>query len=60
MLDELGPEAFFDSATVYGNFEMMNRIAEGTGIAIAPQWIDRHAGMMQALGLYDILKSQQL
>lgn len=60
LLAAVGPEAFFDSATVFGNFEMMNRVAEGTGIPIAPQRVEREAEMMKSLGLYDILKSQQI
>ena len=56
---QLGEQAFFDSATVFGNFEMMNRVAEGTGIPIPPQAVEREAGMIRALGLYDIFKSQQ-
>lgn len=56
---ELGPEAFVDAGAVFGNFEMMNRVAEGTGIPIAPQALEREAAMMRALGLTAILKSQQ-
>ena len=59
VIDALGPESFFDAATVLGNFEMMNRVAEGTGIPIPPQAVDREAQLMKILGLYDILKSQQ-
>ena len=60
VLDELGPESLFDSATVFGNFEMMNRVAEGTGIGIPPQWIERHQDMVDTLGLENVMKSQQL
>ncbi len=59
VIDALDPESFFDSATVFGNFEMMNRVAEGTGIPVPSQAVEREAEMMKALGLYDILKSQQ-
>lgn len=59
LIDALDPESFFDAATVFGNFEMMNRVAEGTGIPIPPQAVDREAELMKILGLYDILKSQQ-
>jgi len=59
VIEVLGPESFFDSATVFGNFEMMNRIAEGTGIGIPPQWIERHAEMVETLHLTDAMKSQQ-
>ena len=59
VIDALGPESFFDAATVLGNFEMMNRVAEATGIPIPPQAVDRETELMKILGLYDILKSQQ-
>jgi hypothetical protein len=58
VLEELGPESLVDAAAVFGNFEMMNRVAEGTGIPVPPQALEREAEMMQTLGLYDILKSQ--
>ena len=32
LLTELGPDGLISAASTYGNFEMMNRIAEGTGI----------------------------
>ena len=54
---ELGPEGLVDAAAVCGNFEMMNRVAESTGITIPHQAVEREAAMMKALGLYDILKS---
>ena len=60
VLNELGPESLFDAATVYGNFEMMNRVAEGTGIGIPPQWIERWQWMVDALNLREVMKSQQL
>lgn len=56
-IDELGPEGFVDAGAVLGNFEMMNRVAEGTGIPISPQAVEREAEMMRTLGLYDIVKS---
>ncbi len=59
MIETLGPESFFDAATVFGNFEMMNRVAEGTGIGISPQRLEREAGMVTALGLERLMKSQQ-
>ncbi len=58
VLEELGPESLVDAAAVFGNFEMMNRVAEGTGIPIPPQALEREADMMKALSLYDILKGQ--
>ncbi|MFQ5524565.1 MAG: hypothetical protein ACE5F5_13495 [Acidimicrobiia bacterium] len=58
VLETLGPEAFVDAAAVFGNFEMMNRVAEGTGIPVPPQAIEREREFLEALGLYDILKTQ--
>jgi hypothetical protein len=55
--EALGDEAFVDAAAVFGNFEMMNRVAEGVGLPIAPQAIEREAEMMKILGLYDLMKS---
>jgi hypothetical protein len=60
LLEALGPESFVDAAAVFGNFQMMNRVAEGTGIPIPPQALEREADMMKALNLYDILKSQHV
>ena len=59
VLEELGPESLVDAAAVFGNFEMMNRVAEGTGISVPPQALEREAEMMETLGLYDIQKNQQ-
>jgi hypothetical protein len=58
VLEALGPEALVDTAAVYGNFEMMNRVAEGTGIPVPIQAVEREADFMKALGLYEMLKSQ--
>lgn len=60
VLEELGPESLVDAAAVFGNFEMMNRVAEATGISVPPQALEREAEMMHTLGLNDILKSQQI
>lgn len=57
--EALGPESLFDAATVSGNFEMMNRVAEGTGIGIARQRLEREADLVRALGLDRLMKSQQ-
>lgn len=54
--DELGPEALVDAAGVYGNFEMMNRVAEGTGIPVPGAAIERQADLVETLGLDRMLK----
>lgn len=59
VIEQLGPEAFVDAAAVFGNFEMMNRVAEGTGVPVAPQALEREAEMVQSLGLDRVIKNQQ-
>ena len=56
IVDELGPEALVDAASVFGNFQMMNRVAEGTGIPIAAQTIDRDKDLIEVLGLLRLRK----
>ena len=51
VIDELGPESLVDAASVFGNFEMMNRVAEGTGIPVAGAAIARSADLIEELGL---------
>jgi len=51
VIEELGPEALVDAAAVFGNFAMMNRIAEGTGIPLAPQMEAREEDLIAMLGL---------
>ena len=56
VIDELDGASLFDAATVHGNFEMMNRVAEATGIPIPQQSIDRERETVEALGLDRFLK----
>jgi len=57
IIDQLGPESLVDAAAAFGNFEMMNRVAEGTGIPIPNQAIETGAEIVDALGLLKLLKS---
>jgi len=57
VISVLGPDSLVDAAAVLGNFEMMNRVAEGTGILIPPQAIDRMRRTVDELGLYNLHKS---
>lgn len=57
LIDTLGPESFVDTASVFGNFEMMNRVAEGSGIPVPPQAVERMMSEIDALGLSRFLKS---
>ncbi|GMQ94432.1 MAG: hypothetical protein BMS9Abin12_1922 [Acidimicrobiia bacterium] len=56
IIDELGSESLVDAAAVFGNFEMMNRVAEGSGISIPQQAIERETEIVDALGLLDLIK----
>jgi hypothetical protein len=55
IIDILGPESLVDAASVFGNFQMMNRVAEGSGIAIPQQAIDREAEVVTKLHLLDLM-----
>lgn len=57
VIDELGPESFVDACAVYGNFSMMNRVAEATGIPIPAAGIEREIEIVETLGLRRMLKS---
>lgn len=57
IIDHLGPESLVDAASVFGNFEMMNRVAEGTGIQIPRQSIERMRDTIDVLGLERLLRS---
>jgi len=56
IIGQLGAEALVDAAAVFGNFQMMNRVAEGTGIPIPQQAIDRESELVSRLGLLEIMK----
>jgi len=57
VINILNPESMVDAAAVFGNFEMMNRVAEGSGIPVAAQAVERMSSTVEALGLRDFLKS---
>ena len=57
VIEALGPESLVDAASVFGNFEMMNRVAEGTGITIPPQVIERMKDTIDELGIDSLHKS---
>lgn len=56
--DELGDAGLVHTAGVFGNFQMMNRIAEGTGIPIPRQRVDANEDVIHQIGLERMLKSQ--
>ncbi len=51
IVDTLGPESLADAASVFGNFEMMNRVAEGTGVSIPARAIERMKDTIDELGI---------
>lgn len=57
VIDTLGSEGLVEASSVFGNFEMMNRVAEGTGIPVPAQAIDRMRDKIEELGLNSFLKS---
>ena len=52
----LGNESLIDAAGVFANFQMMNRVAEGTGIPVPGAAIERESQMVEALGLNSFYK----
>ena len=56
IVDDLGPEALVDASSVFGNFSMMNRIAEGSGIPVAAAAVERERALVDILGLADLVK----
>ena len=48
---ELGPEALVDAAAVFATFEMMNRVADGTGIPVGRGRLASTADIRQAANL---------
>jgi hypothetical protein len=51
VIEVLGPEGLVDAAGVIGNFEMMNRIADGTGMPVGKGSLARTADLRAELGL---------
>ncbi|MCL1600237.1 MAG: hypothetical protein M3112_01715 [Actinomycetia bacterium] len=57
IINTFDQESLVDAAAVFGNFEMMNRVAEGSGIPISPQAMERMRDTIDELGLISLLKS---
>ena len=51
VVSELGGDALVDAAGVIGNFEMMNRIADATGIPVGKGARRANADLIEELGL---------
>ncbi len=56
IIQELGPHALVDGASVLGNFEMMNRVAEVSGIPIPRQRIDGNRDLIDRLDIEGFIK----
>ena len=56
IIEELGPESLVDAATVFGNFEMMNRVADASGIPIPAAGIEREKSLVELLDLSGFLR----
>lgn len=56
LVDELGAEAVAEVAAVIGNFEMMNRIADGTGTPISARAREYLTRELEAIGLGHIAR----
>jgi len=56
IVSQLGPAALVDAAAVFGNFEMMNRVADATGIPAPAQRIERETGLIDLLELESFLR----
>lgn len=49
-----GEAAMVDAAAVIANFEMMTRLADGTGARIPQDRVDASAGIVRAFGMADV------
>jgi len=51
LIDRLGPDWLVDASAVVGNFEMMTRLADGTGAKMIPQRLEAAAGIIAEFDL---------
>jgi hypothetical protein len=51
LVDQLGPEWLVDAAAVVANFEMMTRLADGTGARLRPVQIEGSVALREQLGV---------
>lgn len=56
VIEDLGPEALVDAASVFGNFEMMNRIADASGIPIPAAAIQRERDVVELLDIEHFIR----
>ena len=51
LVDRLGPDWLVDASAVVANFEMMTRLADGTGARMIPQRLEAAAGIIEEFNL---------
>jgi hypothetical protein len=51
ILDRLGPDWLIDASAVIANFQMMTRLADGTGARLRPPQFEAAASIIDELGL---------
>lgn len=51
VVDELGPDWLVDAAAVVANFEMMTRLADGTGARLRPEQLVATAEIRAQIGV---------
>jgi hypothetical protein len=51
VVDRLGPEWLIDASAVVANFEMMTRLADGTGARLRPAQIEASVALRAQLGV---------
>jgi len=51
LIDRLGPDWLVDASAVVANFEMMTRLADGTGARMIPQRLEAAAGIIGEFNL---------
>lgn len=54
LVDRLGAAAAVDAAAVVANFEMMTRLADGTGARMTDEQLDERRSVSDALGVSDL------
>ena len=51
LLEDMGPASLVDAAAVVGNFQMMNRVADATGMPVGKGTLKRTKEWRELLGL---------
>ena len=51
VVDQLGPDWLIDASAVVANFEMMTRLADGTGARLRPAQMEATVALREQLGV---------